>query len=66
MNHIHEYTYYFNTLKSFYQVLFDTSNRFSHEELYINASEEVFADALTTVSKEFPNVIFGSYPEEAR
>lgn len=48
------------------KVLFNTDKRFAHEELYINATESVFADALTAVSKEFPKVIFGSYPEGAR
>ncbi|OXU26627.1 hypothetical protein TSAR_012425 [Trichomalopsis sarcophagae] len=50
---------------SLYKVLFNTDKRFVHQELYINATESVFADALTAVSKEFPKVIFGSYPEGA-
>ncbi|XP_058797357.1 FAD synthase-like [Phymastichus coffea] len=48
---------------SLYKILFNTGHRFAHEELYLNAVESKFADALTAVSKEFPNVIFGSYPE---
>ncbi|KAL7288926.1 hypothetical protein TKK_0016892 [Trichogramma kaykai] len=47
------------------KVLFDSNSRFACTELLINASEEVFADVLTSLSKEYPNVIFGSYPEEA-
>ncbi|KAJ8683056.1 hypothetical protein QAD02_018848 [Eretmocerus hayati] len=48
---------------SLYKVLFDTGNHFAHQELYIDATESKFADALTTVSKEYPGVVFGSYPE---
>lgn len=32
------------------------------KEVFINAREELFANALSTVVKEFPNVSFGSYP----
>lgn len=49
-----------------FQVLFDTQKRFVVEELLIDATEDSFADALTTVSKEYPKVIFGSYPEGAK
>ncbi|XP_014211848.1 FAD synthase-like [Copidosoma floridanum] len=51
--------------ESLYRILFDSNNRFVHLELYLNAYEETFANALTKVAEEFPNVIFGSYPENA-
>lgn len=43
--------------------LFGTNKNFVTTEVFLNAREEVFADALTSVSKEFPFVNFGSYPE---
>ncbi|XP_033219747.1 FAD synthase-like [Belonocnema kinseyi] len=43
--------------------LFRTSKHFFSTQLYLNAREEVFANALTSVSKEFPDVTFGSYPD---
>jgi len=30
--------------------------------VFVNVREELFANALSTVVKEFPNVSFGSYP----
>ncbi|XP_011497180.1 PREDICTED: FAD synthase-like, partial [Ceratosolen solmsi marchali] len=52
--------------KNLYKILFDTKKRFIQQELFLNASEDVFANALSTASKEFPNIVFGSYPEEAK
>jgi len=46
----------------FLQDLFSTKRRFVKEELFTNAAEETYANALSTVVKEFPNVSFGSYP----
>lgn len=43
--------------------LFATNKTFVTAQVFLNAREEVFADALTCVSKEFPQVNFGSYPE---
>ncbi|XP_015177323.1 PREDICTED: FAD synthase-like isoform X2 [Polistes dominula] len=42
--------------------LFSSNRYFAKDEIYLNAKEELFANALTLVSKEFPNVSFGSYP----
>ncbi|KAK0074851.1 hypothetical protein PV326_012121 [Microctonus aethiopoides] len=42
--------------------LFSGPTKFIKKKLYINVPEELFANALTTVSKEFPHVKFGSYP----
>ncbi|XP_032678874.1 FAD synthase-like isoform X2 [Odontomachus brunneus] len=39
-----------------------TSRRFVKDEVFINAREEAFTNALSTVVKEFANVSFGSYP----
>lgn len=44
------------------QELFKTNRRFVKEELYINAKEDSYAEALTTVAAQFPRVAFGSYP----
>ncbi|KOC62597.1 FAD synthase [Habropoda laboriosa] len=40
--------------------------RFATREIYINAREESFADILSAVAQECPNVSFGSYPERNR
>ncbi|XP_012264499.2 FAD synthase-like isoform X2 [Athalia rosae] len=45
-----------------YKELFITNHNFISKQLYLSAREELFADALTKVSEEFPNVTFGSYP----
>ncbi|KAL6440882.1 hypothetical protein ACFW04_003359 [Cataglyphis niger] len=50
------------SFQSLYQELLSTDRRFIKEELFINAWEEVFVNALSSVVKEFPNVTFGSYP----
>ncbi|KAK2584203.1 hypothetical protein KPH14_006624 [Odynerus spinipes] len=42
--------------------LFSTNRCFARDEIYINAREDAFADVLTVLTKEFPNVSFGSYP----
>ncbi|XP_034940946.1 FAD synthase-like [Chelonus insularis] len=42
--------------------LFNTHKIFFKQVLYIDATEELFANALTSVAKDFPNVAFGSYP----
>jgi len=42
--------------------LLSTNKRFVKEEIFINVREDLFANALSTVVKEFPNVSFGSYP----
>ncbi|XP_076634104.1 FAD synthase isoform X2 [Colletes latitarsis] len=39
---------------------------FTTTEVYVNASEESFANILTAVVRECPNVSFGSYPEQSR
>lgn len=44
------------------QDLFTAPQTFVKNELYIDAKEELFANALSKVSKEFSNVAFGSYP----
>ncbi|XP_011303760.1 FAD synthase isoform X2 [Fopius arisanus] len=36
--------------------------KFVKRELFLDSKEESFADVLTKVAKEFPNVAFGSYP----
>ncbi|XP_076244283.1 FAD synthase [Calliopsis andreniformis] len=46
--------------------LFAGCKRFATIEVFINASEESFANALTAVAREHPNVAFGSYPERNR
>ncbi|XP_023290065.1 FAD synthase isoform X2 [Orussus abietinus] len=51
---------------SLYKELFGTNRHFVKKEIFLNAAEETFADALTEVSKEFPQVTFGSYPETAQ
>ncbi|XP_032678995.1 uncharacterized protein LOC116847759 [Odontomachus brunneus] len=43
-------------------LFFVTSRRFVKDEVFINAREEAFTNALSTVVKEFANVFFGSYP----
>ncbi|XP_020295735.1 FAD synthase-like isoform X2 [Pseudomyrmex gracilis] len=50
------------SFKCLYKELLSTNGRFVKEEVFIQAWEEVFANALSTVVKEFPNVSFGSYP----
>ncbi|XP_012235907.1 FAD synthase-like isoform X2 [Linepithema humile] len=50
------------SFQSLYKELLSTNRRFVKEEVFINAREESFANALSTVVKEFPNVSFGSYP----
>ncbi|XP_053982062.1 FAD synthase-like [Hylaeus volcanicus] len=40
--------------------------RFATAEVYVNANEESFANVLTAVVQECPNVSFGSYPEHSR
>lgn len=45
-----------------FQELLSTNKRFVKEEMFINVREDLFANALSTVVKEFPNVSFGSYP----
>lgn len=52
----------FFNLYTLFQELLSTNRRFIKEELFINAREEIFVNALSTVVKEFPNVTFGSYP----
>ncbi|XP_017760380.1 PREDICTED: FAD synthase-like [Eufriesea mexicana] len=39
---------------------------FAITEVYVNAREESFASALYEVTREYPNVTFGSYPESNR
>ncbi|XP_043265070.1 FAD synthase-like isoform X1 [Colletes gigas] len=39
---------------------------FTTTEVYVNANEESFANILTAVVRECPNVSFGSYPEHSR
>ncbi|XP_076167164.1 FAD synthase [Ptiloglossa arizonensis] len=39
---------------------------FATTEVFVNANEESFANALTAVVRECPNVTFGSYPEHNR
>ncbi|XP_014481204.1 PREDICTED: FAD synthase-like isoform X2 [Dinoponera quadriceps] len=43
-------------------LLSTTKKRFVKDEVFINAREEAFTNALSMVVKEFPNVSFGSYP----
>ncbi|KMQ86024.1 fad synthetase [Lasius niger] len=50
------------SFQNLYKELLSTNRRFIKEELFINAREEIFVNALSTVVKEFPNVTFGSYP----
>lgn len=50
------------SFKSWYKDLLSTNRGFVKEELFSTAREETYADALSTVAKEFPNVSFGSYP----
>ncbi|XP_046423666.1 FAD synthase-like isoform X1 [Neodiprion fabricii] len=45
-----------------YKELFATGRNFVTKEIYLGVREELFADALSAVSKEFSNVTFGSYP----
>ncbi|XP_063975038.1 FAD synthase-like [Diachasmimorpha longicaudata] len=42
--------------------LFRGEKKFVKRELFLDAKEESFADALTNVAREFPSVAFGSYP----
>lgn len=42
--------------------LFSTNRYFAKEEIYLNTMEETYANNLTIVAQEFPNVSFGSYP----
>ncbi|KAH0567380.1 FAD synthase-like [Cotesia glomerata] len=54
---------YFEPLfKSLCKEIFNAHKRFCKRELYIDAKEDVFANALTSVANEFPDVAFGSYP----
>lgn len=46
----------------FQELLSAVDKRFVKDEVFLNAKEETFADALSMVVKEFPNVSFGSYP----
>lgn len=45
-----------------YKELLSTNRIFVKEEVFINAREDIFVNALSTTVKEFPNVTFGSYP----
>ncbi|KAL6254951.1 hypothetical protein P5V15_014293 [Pogonomyrmex californicus] len=45
-----------------YEELLSMNRKFIKDEVFIDAKEESFANALSTVVKEFPNVSFGSYP----
>ncbi|CAD6216862.1 GSCOCG00012894001-RA-CDS, partial [Cotesia congregata] len=54
---------YFEPLfKSLCKEIFNAHKSFCKKELYINGKEDVFANALTSVANEFPDVAFGSYP----
>ncbi|XP_039304115.1 FAD synthase isoform X2 [Solenopsis invicta] len=48
--------------QNLYEELLSANKRFIKEEVFIDAREDLFANALSTVVKEFPNVSFGSYP----
>lgn len=50
------------SFQSLYEELLSTNQRFVKEEVFINVREDLFANALSTVVQEFPNVSFGSYP----
>ncbi|XP_071651115.1 FAD synthase isoform X3 [Temnothorax longispinosus] len=50
------------SFQNLYEELLSTNKRFVKEEVFIDAREDLFANALSTVVKEFPNVSFGSYP----
>jgi len=50
------------SFQNLYEELLSTNKRFVKDEVFINAREDLFADALSTVVKEFPTVTFGSYP----
>ncbi|EFN82881.1 FAD synthetase [Harpegnathos saltator] len=51
------------SFQGLYEDLLSTTNkRFVKDEVFINAREEAFTNALSVVVKEFPNVSFGSYP----
>ncbi|XP_074102839.1 FAD synthase isoform X2 [Cotesia typhae] len=54
---------YFEPLfKSLCKEIFNAHKSFCKKELYIDAKEDVFANALTSIANEFPEVAFGSYP----
>ncbi|KAL0111642.1 hypothetical protein PUN28_013079 [Cardiocondyla obscurior] len=50
------------SFQSLYEDLLKTNKKFVKEEVFIDAREDLFANSLSTVAKEFPNVSFGSYP----
>lgn len=50
------------SFQSLYEELLSMNKKFIKEEVFINAREDLFANTLSTVVKEFPNVSFGSYP----
>ncbi|XP_011879198.1 PREDICTED: FAD synthase-like [Vollenhovia emeryi] len=50
------------SFQNLYEELLSTNKRFVKDEMFINTREDLFANALSTVAKEFPNVSFGSYP----
>lgn len=53
---------YLLMLRVLQDLLSTTNKKFVKDEVFINAREEAFTNALSTVVKEFPNVSFGSYP----
>ncbi|XP_003699353.1 FAD synthase [Megachile rotundata] len=59
-------TFFKPSFRSVCKDLFVRYKKFVMTEIYINAKEESFADILSQVAEECPNVSFGSYPEVNR
>ncbi|CAK9798594.1 FAD synthase [Anthophora quadrimaculata] len=55
-----------NSFRALCKKYFVGYKRFVTSEIFINAKEESFADILSSVAQECPNVSFGSYPERNR
>ncbi|XP_076757965.1 FAD synthase [Xylocopa sonorina] len=59
-------TFFEMSFKSLCKKLFACNESFAFTEVYINATEDTFAEALSAVAQECPSVSFGSYPEQNR
>lgn len=70
MQNVHTFpgspTFFEISFKAMCKELFAGNKRFAATEIYVNAREETFADILSDVARQCPNVSLGSYPERHR
>ncbi|XP_017879987.1 FAD synthase-like [Ceratina calcarata] len=59
-------TFFELSFRALCKELFADNKSFAATEIYVNAREEAFADILSYVARECPNVSLGSYPERHR